>query len=118
MRHKNLQEYVDLVEYTENVMTMDGYNDCIIGVVSTFDGKQVIAYDIDKVITKLEERDGMSTIEAIEFFEYNMLGAWVGDHTPVFIAMLDEQHKEPADGRPFEIEDEEDGGELTGKNNF
>ena len=102
MRHKNLQEYVDFVDYTENVITMDGYNDCIIGVISTFEGKQVIAYDIDKVLTRLRERDGMSEIEAIEFFEFNMLGAWMGEHTPMFISTLTEQHLEPADGLPFE----------------
>ena len=100
MRHKNLQEYTESVDYTENLVTMNGYNDCIVGVVSTFNGQQVIAYDIDKVIARLEEKDGMSPIEAIEYFEYNMLGAWVGDHTPIFISMLDEQHKEPSDGRP------------------
>ena len=104
MKHKNLQEYVDIVECTENVITMDGYNDCIIGVISTFDGKQVIAYDIEKVLTRLRERDGMSEIEAIEFFEFNMLGAWMGDHTPMFIATLEEQHLEPADGMPFKTE--------------
>ena len=91
MKHKNLQEYVDIVGiHRGHVITMDGgYNDCIIGVISTFDGKQVIAYDIEKVLTKLRERDGMSEIEAIEFFEFNMLGAWMGDHTPMFIATLD-----------------------------
>ena len=45
----------------------------------------------------------MSEIEAIEFFEFNMLGAWMGDHTPMFIATLTEQHLEPADGLPFKI---------------
>tara|TARA_R110000787_G_scaffold273770_2_gene381583 strand:+ start:485 stop:832 length:348 start_codon:yes stop_codon:yes gene_type:complete len=102
MKHKNLQGYVDIVDYCDNIMTMDGYNDCIIGVVSTFGGDQVIAYDIDKVITKLEERDGMSAIEAIEFFEFNMLGAYMGEGTPIFMCHLEEQHKESPTGLPFE----------------
>ena len=102
MKHKNLQEYVDIVGNTGDIMTMNGgYNDCIVGVISKFGGEQVVAYDIEKVLTRLRERDGMSEIEAIEFFEFNMLGAWMGDHTPMFIATLEEQHLEPADGMPF-----------------
>jgi hypothetical protein len=105
MKHKNLQEYVDIVGNTGDIMTMNGgYNDCIVGVISKFGGEQVVAYDIEKVLTRLRERDGMSEIEAIEFFEFNMLGAWMGDHTPMFIATLTEQHLEPADGMPFKAE--------------
>ena len=113
MNSKNLQTYANrVVEGMESLVTMNGYNDCIIGVVTTFNGDQVVAYDMDRVIARLEERDGMSYIDACEYFNYNMLGAWVGDHTPIFISMLEEQHKEPADGAPFEIEyDEEDDGQ-------
>tara|TARA_R110002074_G_scaffold203297_1_gene371180 strand:- start:208 stop:564 length:357 start_codon:yes stop_codon:yes gene_type:complete len=117
MNPKNLQTYANrVVEGMESLVTMNGYNDCIIGVVTTFNGDQVIAYDIDKVIARLQERDGMSYTDASEYFDYNMLGAWVGDHTPIFISMLEEQHKEPADGPPFEIEygeDDEEGLRLV-----
>jgi len=30
----------------------------------------------------------MSEEESIEFFEYNQIGAWVGDYTPCFITLL------------------------------
>ena len=31
------------------------------------------------------DRDGMSYEDAIEFFDFNMIGAWVGEFTPIFI---------------------------------
>ena len=31
------------------------------------------------------DRDGMSDIDAIEFFDFNVAGAWVGKSTPVFL---------------------------------
>ena len=31
------------------------------------------------------ERDEMTYEEAYEFFSYNIIGAWVGEYTPVFI---------------------------------
>ena len=45
----------------------------------------VAAYDYDRCLEILTTRDGMSRAEAVEFFEYNTLGAWVGEQTPVFI---------------------------------
>ena len=30
-------------------------------------------------------RDGMTYEEAIEFFEFNIKGSWMGEYTPVYI---------------------------------
>lgn len=32
--------------------------------------------------------DGMTQEEAEEFFEYNQIGAWMGDRTPVFVTLF------------------------------
>jgi hypothetical protein len=47
----------------------------------------IVCYDKDKVLQRHRD-DGMDYDEAIEFFEYNQLGAWVGDRTPCFISPL------------------------------
>jgi len=47
------------------------------------------AYSLNKVIDKLTN-DGMSVEEAFEFYEFNQLGAWVGDTTPCYIDTLEE----------------------------
>lgn len=44
----------------------------------------VVAYDYDLVIAALEAQ-GMTYEEAVEYHEFNQLGAWVGERTPVFI---------------------------------
>jgi hypothetical protein len=33
----------------------------------------------------LIERDGMTDEEAMEYFDFNVQGAWVGESTPVFL---------------------------------
>jgi len=33
----------------------------------------------------LVDRDKMAVDEAMEFLEYNTLGAWVGEETPLFV---------------------------------
>jgi len=66
------------------MMKMDGYDDCIIGVVLRCGQDPILCYDRELVIVRLRE-DGMSRDEAVEFFEFNQLGAWVGDGTPCFL---------------------------------
>jgi hypothetical protein len=69
------EEYPDLLK-------ADGLDEAIIGVVQRM-GTQAICYDTDKVIEILM-RD-MTEDEAWEYFQYNIAGAWVGDHTPFFL---------------------------------
>jgi hypothetical protein len=66
------------------MLKADGYNAAIMGIVQRFGQVPVILYDTDKVLEILVYRDGMTYDEAVEFFEFNVLGAWVGDETPAF----------------------------------
>jgi len=62
----------------------DGFEDAFIGLGAHFN-RIVAVYDYDKCIEVLRVRDGMTREEAIEFFQYNVLDAWMGEHTPVFL---------------------------------
>ena len=70
-------------------MNVDGFEDCIVGNVERFNMDPVFCYDYDKVITKMV-KSGMTEEQAVEYYEYNMLGAWVGEGTPVFLRGKDE----------------------------
>lgn len=59
----------------------DGFDDAVIGMCMK---TMVLIYDYDKIITILMARDGMNREEAYEFFDYNILGAYVGDKTPIY----------------------------------
>ena len=69
-----------------NLLVMDGYEDCIVGVVERCGQEPIVCYDKRKVIERLEA-DDMTTEEAEEFFYYNQIGAWMGDTTPCFLSM-------------------------------
>ena len=69
------EEYPDLLK-------ADGFDEAVIGVVERL-GTQAICYDTEKVIEILM-RD-MPEEEAWEYFQYNIAGAWVGEHTPFFL---------------------------------
>ena len=76
-----------LAEINPEALSMKGYDDCIVGICHFYSG-DVVAYDRKKVIEKLMKRDGMTIEEAEEFFEYNTLGAYVGEYTPRFVRVF------------------------------
>jgi len=73
-------------EYPE-VMLMDGFEDCIIGICERHGQEPIVTYDKNKIIDKLILED-MTEEEALEFFYYNQIGAWVGETTPCFVTIL------------------------------
>lgn len=70
----------------DDCLLMDGYNDCLIGTVERAGMTPIACYDKDKVIARLRA-DGMTQVEALEFFEFNQLGAWMGPNTPCFLTL-------------------------------
>lgn len=45
-------------------------------------------YDYEAMVRVLETRDGMDYDEAVEFLEFNTLGAYVGPTTPVVLRRM------------------------------
>jgi hypothetical protein len=72
-------------ELAEGAVKLDGLDNAILGVVEEFGGGPRILYSRDKILQILEDRDGMSTIDAIEFYEYNILGLFAGEQNPIFL---------------------------------
>lgn len=70
-------------ETEQELLVLDGFDDCIVGVGERFNGMFVI-YDRQKVIESLM-RDGMTDDEAVEYYNFNIVGAWLGDGTPCFV---------------------------------
>jgi len=73
-----------IAEIVPDALFMDGYDDCIVGLVRRFAMESVVVYDEAKAIQKLMA-DGASQEEAEEFFEYNQIGAWMGEKSPFFL---------------------------------
>lgn len=75
-----------LAEEYPDLMRMDGFDAAILGVVERI-GLQTVCYDLNKVISILMEQ-GMDEQDAWDWYQFNMLGAWVGEATPVFLERL------------------------------
>tara|TARA_R100001440_G_scaffold15358_1_gene26139 strand:+ start:3535 stop:3786 length:252 start_codon:yes stop_codon:yes gene_type:complete len=77
----------DLMEILaeEECLTADGFDDALIGC--TYGANVVAVYDLDKVIETLVE-EGMEYDDAVEHIDYNVVGSYVGEKTPIFISFV------------------------------
>jgi hypothetical protein len=90
----------EIREINPEALVCDGFDEAIIGVAERIDLGPIVAYDKDKMIEILmrdmdvdqdDTQDGRSIEEikfdlALEYFEFNILGAYVGEYTPIFIS--------------------------------
>lgn len=86
-------EYFD--ELDTEVLHPTGLEQAIIGIVERFGMQPVILLDREKCIDILVKRDGMTEEEADEFFEYNIIGAWMGEGTPCFATLIEKKRETP-----------------------
>ena len=77
---------VDIDEYAEGAVLLDGLESAIVGIVEDFGspGKKML-YSKQRILDILQERDLMLMGEAEEFYDYNILGLYAGEQNVVFL---------------------------------
>lgn len=76
---------IDLDEYAEGAILLDGLDKAIIGIVEEFGNGRRILYSKPEILSILCERDLMTMGEAEEFYDYNILGLYAGKQNAVFL---------------------------------
>ena len=69
----------------ERMVKADGLDDAILGTGGRINMDEVIIYSYDKCVNIFMDRDKMTYEEAIEWMEFNVVGAWWGPKTPLFM---------------------------------
>jgi len=69
------------------MLKADGFDGAVIGTTTLWNAADngVLVYSVEACINILIERDGMDYEEAVEFFEFNVTGAYMGKQTPIFV---------------------------------
>jgi len=80
---EQIDEWVSEAFPEQEILFADVFEDAFLGVAMQFN-KPISIFDYDKCLTILQE-DGMSYHEAEEYMEFNVVGAYVGEHTPAFL---------------------------------
>jgi hypothetical protein len=78
----------------DKILLADGFEDAFMGVVESFDAAPKACYNYDACINILmvdggfPSQTGMTYDEAVEYLEFNVTQAYVGEHTPAFINVM------------------------------
>ena len=84
MRHKEIIERVSRLN--PDALFADGFDQAIVGYTQNGKSPIVAVYDVEKCIIVLTN-SGMPLQDAVEYFEYNVLGSYFGENDPIFISL-------------------------------
>jgi hypothetical protein len=82
----SIQEYLE--SRGETVLLCDGFDEAFIGLSQRINEPLLAVYSYDKMVDVLTERDGMDYEDAVEYLDFNVLGAWVGEQTPIVVTSM------------------------------
>ena len=75
----------------EEALFADGLDDAIIAISrDSLTGKYRVVYDVARIVQVLVNDQGMDEDEAYEHMEFNIIGAYVGEMTPIWAFLPEE----------------------------
>ena len=78
-------------DYSDKILLADGFDNAFIGIAENSEGNPVAVYSVDKCLDILAEqfKDEEDAVgDAIDYFEFNVRGSYVGEFTPMFVNTL------------------------------
>jgi len=84
------------LKWDGGIITADDLEKAFVGLAQVSPRRALAVYDRERVLKRLadtfepvDEDDDVETM-AIEWYEYNVIGSWVGPKTPVFMIYLED----------------------------
>ena len=94
--HQQIADYIEenYPDYMDKILLADGFEEAFIGIVESFGTEPKACYNYDTCIDVLiagfsDDHHTMTYDEAVEYLEFNVTQAYVGEHTPAFIRGMD-----------------------------
>ena len=85
-RRRSPSEISEWLEpYNDEALLAEGFEAAFIGVAVRCGQPSLAVYDGQRCIEIIMRRDGSDEESAREAFEFNTEGAWVGEHTPLYL---------------------------------
>ena len=85
-----IEEFLeDFPVFNEEALYPTDLKEAVIGMVERYGLQPLILLDKEKCLEIFITRDGMTPEEAQEFFDFNVIGAWMGEGTPCFATLIE-----------------------------
>lgn len=75
----------DIHELAEGAIILTDLDRAIVGITEEFGNETRILYSVKKIVEILTD-SGMTDEEAIEYYQYNILGGYFGERNPIFLS--------------------------------
>ena len=72
-----------VADYEEAILKIDGFDDCVLGVATKAGSDPVLVYSRTQMVHQLA--NVMDLDEALEYFDFNIAGAYMGEDTPLIM---------------------------------
>ncbi len=69
----------------ESTLLMDAFEKALTCFSRRANEPLLAVYSWEHMVDVLIQRDGMSYDDATEYIDYNCIGAWVGEQTPIIV---------------------------------
>ena len=73
----------------QSALLMDGFDEALIGFSQRINEPLLAVYKWQRMVQILKNRDKMSYEDAVEYIEYNCIGAWIGEQTPIIVMPIE-----------------------------
>ena len=86
--NKNTELENRIIDLTKPALPMilpNKFGKAFMGYVECFGGNLLAVYCKETILGILQKKDEMSYEDAIEHFNYNIAGSWVGNGTPLYL---------------------------------
>tara|TARA_R100000808_G_C2093787_1_gene113208 strand:- start:456 stop:731 length:276 start_codon:yes stop_codon:yes gene_type:complete len=91
MTRDKIEEFIEINTPHAEVKLINGMDDAFVGICERIGMLPVAAYDTNKCIEILEQDNEMEHEEAADYFGFNIIGAWEGEGTAVFITSMEKE---------------------------
>jgi len=93
LTRQNINDFIEVAysDYSDKILLADGFDDAFLGIGENSDGNPVAVYSTGKCLDILAEQfedEEDPEGDAIDFFEFNVRGSYVGEFTPMFVNTL------------------------------
>lgn len=84
---KDVKTYLSMNYPDDEIIIPEGYDEAFIGIGYSYSGVYA-CYNYEKVIEIIMGNSSMTYDEAIDFFDFNVIGAYTGENNPVFVDVV------------------------------
>jgi len=74
----------EMIDNESKALFLDGFDEALIGCGSQYSKQLLVVYSASKIIKCLIQQ-GMTEEDALDYYNYNISCAWVGDGTPFIV---------------------------------